>query len=48
LSTSHIATFNTASRISTCPDADARPYVEKVADDEQFGERARELLSRFR
>ena len=27
---------------------EARQYAEKVADDEQFGERARELLSRLR
>jgi tetratricopeptide (TPR) repeat protein len=27
---------------------DARQYAERVADDEQFGERARELLSRLR
>jgi nitrate reductase alpha subunit len=28
--------------------AEARQYAEKVADDEQFGERARELLTRLR
>ena len=28
--------------------ADARQFAERVADDEQFGERARELLSRLR
>jgi hypothetical protein len=27
---------------------EARQYAEKVADDEQFGERARDLLSRLR
>jgi len=27
---------------------DARQYAERVAEDEQFGERARELLSRLR
>ena len=27
---------------------EAREYAEKVADDEQFGERARDLLSRLR
>jgi len=43
------ATFNTAvAYLNLSRDADARPYAEKVADDEQFGERARELLSRFR
>ena len=28
--------------------AEARQYAEKVAADEQFGDRARELLSRLR
>jgi hypothetical protein len=43
------ATFNTAvAYLNLSRDADARPYAEKVADDEQFGERARELLSRFK
>ena len=28
--------------------ADAQQYAEKVVDDEQFGARAREILSRVR
>ena len=28
--------------------AEARQFAEKVADDEQFGERARDLLMRLR
>ena len=27
---------------------EARQYAEKIVDDEQFGERARELLTRLR
>ena len=41
--------FNTAvSYYSLSRKDEARQYAEKVADDEQFGERARELLSRLR
>ena len=28
--------------------ADAQEYAEKVVDDEQFGQRAKEILSRLR
>src|SRR5262245_30503643 len=41
--------FNTAvAYYNLSRPADARPYAEKVADDEQFGTRARDLLSRLR
>ena len=41
--------FNTAvSYYSLSRKDEARQYAEKVADDEQFGERARELLARLR
>jgi len=41
--------FNTAVASYNLSRADdARAYAEKVVDDEQFGERARELLSRLR
>jgi tetratricopeptide (TPR) repeat protein len=40
--------FNTAVAFyNLARPADARPYAEKVVDDEAFGERARELLSRL-
>ena len=37
-----VASYNLSRR------ADARQYAEKVVDDQQFGERARDLLSRLR
>jgi tetratricopeptide (TPR) repeat protein len=41
--------YNTAvSYFSLSRKEDARAFAEKVADDEQFGERARELLARLR
>jgi tetratricopeptide (TPR) repeat protein len=41
--------FNTAVAYYTLSRyADARPFAEKVADDEQFGERAREIISRLK
>lgn len=41
--------FNTAvAYYNLSRTAEAREYAEKVADDEQFGERAREILSRLR
>ena len=40
--------FNTAvASFNLSRKDDARQYAEKVADDQQFGERARELLSRL-
>jgi tetratricopeptide (TPR) repeat protein len=40
------STFNTAvAYFNLSRDAEARPFAEKVVDDEQFGERARDLLS---
>ena len=40
--------FNTAvASFNLSRKAEARQYAEKVADDQQFGERARELLSRL-
>ena len=43
------STFNTAvAYFNLSRDAEARPYAMKVADDEQFGERAREILSRLK
>jgi tetratricopeptide (TPR) repeat protein len=43
------ATFNTAvAYFNLSRDTEARPFAQRVADDEQFGDRARELLSRFR
>jgi tetratricopeptide (TPR) repeat protein len=40
--------FNTAvAYFNLARPADARPYAERVADDEQFGARARELLGRL-
>jgi tetratricopeptide (TPR) repeat protein len=43
------ATFNTAvAYLNLSRDAEARPFAERVANDEQFGQRARELLARFK
>ena len=43
------STFNTAvAYFNLSRDVEARPYAMKVADDEQFGERAREILSRLK
>ena len=43
------ASFNTAvAYFNLSRDVEARPFAERVADDEQFGARARELLSRFK
>lgn len=43
------STFNTAVAYFNLSDAArARPFAEKVADDDQFGARAREILSRLR
>ena len=40
------STFNTAvSYYNLSRYADARPFAEKVVDDEQFGERAREIIA---
>ena len=37
-----VASFNLARK------DDAREWAEKIVDDEQFGERAKDLLSRLR
>ncbi len=43
------ATFNTAvAYFNLSRDTEARPFAERVAEDEQFGQRARELLARFK
>jgi hypothetical protein len=43
------ATFNTAvAYFNLSRDAEARPFAQRVADDEQFGERAREMLARLK
>ena len=43
------STFNTAvAYFNLSRGVEARPYAETVADDDQFGERARELLSRLK
>ena len=43
------STFNTAvAYYNLSRYADARPFAEKVVDDEQFGERAREIISRLK
>jgi tetratricopeptide (TPR) repeat protein len=43
------STFNTAVAYYNLSRAgEARPFAEQVADDEQFGERARDLLSRLK
>jgi len=40
--------FNTAvAYYNVSRPADAREYAEKVVDDQQFGERARELIARL-
>lgn len=43
------SSFNTAAAYyNLSRGALARPFAEKVAADEQFGERARDLLSRLK
>jgi len=43
------SSFNTAvAYFNLARNAEARPFAERVADDEQFGERARDLLSRIK